>query len=326
MVSFSVIIITHGREEQLMKCLDSLQPPVSHWQLIILGNGVELSSVIKDKALSLTANFTELHSEVQLTPGKARNLALLSADQDWIYFIDDDAHVLPGYWDIVLPLLCESKIDVLGGPDSPAKGMGSLAMSLAITLSSPFCTGMTFARHKGLGQKLQAADEEKLTSCNLWVRRSEVSDVTFPEDYLRAEETLFLQKLKMNGLGMYYHPKLKVGHFRRKRLSELFRPTFYAGFYRSKLMRDSKASDDVAFWLPSFFVLLHLLIFLDPVSFWSLVRLYLGIISFVSFGLAVRAKKFWLFPLIVFLHYFVVFMYGIGFLVERIRRKNNSKI
>lgn len=303
-----------------MKCLESLRPKVESWQLIILANGKDLTPELLARAESLTPLFSLLQSDIQLTPGKARNLAMESVQGEWIFFLDDDAFILPGYWDIIEPLLWDTKIDVVGGPDSPAGGMNALSLSLAMTLSSPFCTGSTFSRHKSFGKKLQFADEEKLTSCNLWVRTSSLDGTTFPEDYIRAEETIFLQKLKKLGKGMFYHPKLKVAHFRRSRFKQLWRPSFYAGFYRSRLMKEKLKKGNEAFWLPAFFVLLHLLIFIEPHSFWYLVRMYLGIIVFVSMGLAMRINKFWLFPIITFLHWFIVFMYGVGFLSERLRR------
>ena len=318
-VSFSIIIITHGREELLMKCLDSLRPNESQWQLILYANGLGLSEEILLKARALTTQFTLVQSEEQHPPGRARNLAMETAEGEWIYFIDDDAYVLPGYWDLASTLLQKPNVEVLGGPDSPAKGMSALSLSLAIALSSPFCTGTTFFRHKSLGRKLVVANEEKLTSCNLWVKRSALKDVRFPEDYIRAEETLFLQELKAQGAGVFYHPQLKVAHFRRTHFAQLWRPTFYAGVYRSRLMREKVVSGGNKFWLPSIFVLLHLTMFIDPITFWVLAQLYVGTILFVSLGLASRERKTWLFPIIAFLHYFVVFMYGVGFLVDRVR-------
>lgn len=322
MVSYSVLIITHGREELLMKCLDSLHSDSKEWQLILMANGMPLSESIIAKANSLTKHCTLLSSDIQMLPGRARNEAMKSAEGEWIFFIDDDSYVLPNYWETVFPLLENDKIDVLGGPDSAAKGMSALSFSLAIALSSPFCTGATFSRHKSLGKKLVHADEEKLTSCNLWVRRSAIAGISFPEEYKRAEENLFLQRLTAAGKGLYYHPKLKVAHFRRTSFITLFRPTYFSGYYRSRLLREKMTSGSEAFWLPSLFVLLHLLIFIEPIAFWSLVKLYVGIIFFVSFGLSVRAKKFWLFPLVGFLHYFIVFLYGIGFIAERLGVKH----
>lgn len=286
----------------------------------MLANGKDLTPELIAKAQTLTPHFTHLKSDIQMMPGKARNLAMEAVTGKWIYFVDDDAFVLPGYWDIVMPLLADPKIDVLGGPDSPAAGMSHLSLSLALTLSSPFCTGATFSRHKSFGDKLQKADEEKLTSCNLWVRRSSINGIQFPEDYIRAEETVFLQKLKAEGRGLFYHPKLKVAHFRRSQFKHLWRPTFYAGFYRSKLMKENLKKGNDAFWLPSLFVVLHVFLFLQPLIFWYLARMYASIIIFMSMGLAMKAKRFSLFPTIAFLHYFVVFMYGVGFLAERFKR------
>jgi glycosyltransferase involved in cell wall biosynthesis len=322
-VSFSVIIVTHGRTELLIKCLESLSFPNEEWQLILIANGEELTSEVQSKASLLTPNLKMITTETQLSPGKARNVGILEAESEWIFFLDDDAYLLKGYWEVAKDLLADSKIDVLGGPDSPAKGMSALSLSLALALSSPFCTGVTSSRHKSVGKNLAPADEEKLTSCNLWVRKSKLDGIIFPEDYYRAEETIFLQKLKKAGVGMYYHPRLKVAHNRRSRLKHLFKPTFYAGYYRSKLMKEKLKSGNEAFWLPALFVLLHLLIFLDQEVFWYLARMYASIVAFVSIGIAMRAKRFYLFPVITFFHYFIVFIYGTGFLYERLsgRRK-----
>lgn len=286
--------------------------------MLILANGKELPPFILEKAGSLGARLDLLSSEVLLTPGKARNLALRSAVGEWVFFIDDDAYVTPEYWPTVLPVLGDPKVDVLGGPDFPAEGMSAFSLSLAITLSSPFCTGATVARHRPSGTKMVPATEEKLTSCNLWVRRSCLEEEFFPEDYLRAEESFLLQKLKARGARMFYHPRLRVAHFRRPRFSELWRPTFFAGYYRARLSRQKLQESHGMFWLPALFVLLHLLFFIDEALFWSLARLYLGLVVFASMNVAARARRFWLFPLVAFLHYYIVFVYGLGFLAQRI--------
>jgi glycosyltransferase involved in cell wall biosynthesis len=313
---FTAIIVTHGREELLSKCLDSLRPVINNWQLILLENGDALSAELRDKARLLTDHVVFLDVAAKMQPGKARNLAMGQALGEWIFFIDDDALVIPGYWDTVLPLLKEEKIDVLGGPDAPVSGMNPLGAALAIALSSPFCTGRTSARHKAQGIKLRPANDEMLTSCNLWVRRSALGTVSFPEDYLRGEETLFLQRLAAEHRGLFYHPRLRVGHHRRSKLAQLLRPTFYAGFYRSRLMKEGPGKGNGAFWLPAIFVLLHLILFLDVPTFLYLARMYVSIILFASVAAGIEAKRPGLIPLVAFLHYFVVFVYGLGFLFE----------
>jgi len=289
--------------------------------LVLVANGKVLSQEILDKISSISNNVTILKTESQLTPGKARNLAIESCQNDWIYFLDDDAYVLPGYWDILFPLLEETKLDVLGGPDRPASGMNFFGESLAIALSSPLCSGTTFSRHKSLGKKLIEANEEKLTSCNLWIRRSSLGVHRFPEDFLRAEETVLLQDLYSNGKKMFYHPKLMVGHHRRDKLQQILRPSFLAGLYRSKTMKMGPKTSNSIFWLPSVFVLMHSIYFLDPFIFWYFARMYVGLILFMSLAITSRERKLVLFPAVAFLHYLIVFLYGVGFLVEKMRKR-----
>ena len=318
MVSFSVLIITHGREDLLSKCLDSLRPPVEKWQLVIVSNGLELSAPIIEKAKSLTSEVDILTLPGKEKPGRSRNLGMNLVRYDWTFLIDDDAYLLPRYFEIAQPLLEKDQIDVLGGPDAPAKGMNHFSEALAITLSSPFCTGPTFGRHMRKGTQLAAAGEQVLTSCNLWVRTSWLKKFPFPEDYLRTEETALLLDLEKNGARMFYHPLLQVGHHRRKSIKGLWHPTFYAGFYRSKVLRDKSVGDSMIFYLPSVFVLLHLSLFIFPEIFWLMARSYLAIVVMMSLNLGARYKRMRLFPQIVFLHYFIVFVYGVGFLKHRL--------
>jgi hypothetical protein len=162
------------------------------------------------------------------------------------------------------------------------------------------------------------ANEAMLSSCNLWIKSRLLQEVQFPEDYLRTEETALLLDLESRGARMFYHPGLGVGHHRRKNILELVRPTFYAGYYRSKVLVDKSLKNSYLFWLPTIFVLLHLVIFVSSDLFWAMARIYLGVIVMMSLNLGARRKRIGLFVQISFLHYFVVFMYGVGFLRHRL--------
>lgn len=324
MVSFSILIITQGREELLLKCLESLRPGVGNWQLILVSNGAEPSEKVVACAQSLGAELQIVHLEKCELPGRARNLGLEHVSGEWVYFIDDDAYAYPKYFEVVMPLLLQDKIDVLGGPDAPAKGMEAFSEALAITLSSPFCTGMTFGRHQSKGRKMIPTDEKSLSSCNLWIRSSLLKDKRFPEDFLRTEETALLLDLAASGARMFYHPGLIVGHFRRKNLKELLRPTFYAGLYRSKVMKEKSTKSSVLFWLPSIFVLMHLLIFVSPELFLNCARIYATMIVMMSLNIASRKRRLGLFAHVSFLHYFIVFIYGVGFLANRLGKNGHN--
>lgn len=318
MVAFSVLIITHGREELLLKCLDSLRPPSEDWQLILVANGRPLSIEITKRARSLT-NDVEILDLAQLeTPGKARNLGLNLVKHDWVFFIDDDAYVLPNYFETLLPLLHDHRIDVLGGPDTAAKDMDSFSQALAIALASPFCTGQTFGRHSRKGRHLIAAKENSLTSCNLWIRTKLLKNISFPENYLRTEETALLLDLEQRGANLFYHPDLVVAHYRRKTLKSLIHPTFFAGYFRSKVLKEKSPRGGILYWLPALFVMLHFLILIYPPLFWMLMRMYLGLVVMMSLNMASRSRKIQLFGHVTVLHYVIVFFYGLGFLSHRL--------
>jgi glycosyltransferase involved in cell wall biosynthesis len=325
-VSFSVLIITHGREDLLSKCLASLQPQGVEWQLILVANGAPLTEEIIQRAKILTPDFNLINLDSKETPGKARNIGLASAKYEWIFLIDDDAYVTANYFNIVFPLLARENIDILGGPDAPAKGMVSFSEALAITLASPFCTGMTFARHTSHGKEMVRASEEKITSSNLWIRKSILINNSFPEEYLTGEESALLLNVEKKGARIFYHPGLVVRRFRCKNLKALFTPTFNAGFFRSKLLRQQSGTKSWMFWLPTIFVILHFTIFFAPDLFWMLTRLYLGIILMMSLNLAARRNKIKLFFYIAFLHYFIVMTYGLGFLFNRMGRSYHKSL
>jgi hypothetical protein len=42
------------------------------------------------------------------------------------------------------------------------------------------------------------------------------------------------------------------------------------------------------------------------------------VVLFISMGLSSRRNHFFHFPMVAFLHYFIVFLYGTGFILERV--------
>lgn len=326
MVSFSVLIITHGREDLLLKCLDSLRPPIEKWQLILVTNGEPLSQKVMDLAHTLTSEVDIVNLEKTQTPGCARNAGIELVRYEWVYFIDENAYVYPKYFEVVLPLLSQERTQVLGGPKVPAKGMDNFSQALAITLASPFCTGKSYGRHQPKGKKLIPSKEENLTSGNLWIRTHLLKEVTFPENYFSREETALLADLTQRGVHMFYHPGLLVAHFRRETLSSLWRTSFNAGFYRSKLMREKVTKGMGLYWLPALLVLLHFLCLISPTLVLSMGRIYLGLIVMMSLNLAARKQRIGLFLHIAFLHYFIVLVYGVGFLANRLGLRENKQL
>ncbi len=322
MVSFSLILLSEGREELLLKCLESLNLPTQDWQLVIVSNGHALSEKVMGKARTLSheTEFVQLpHVE---TPGKAKNVGLQYVKYDWTFFLDEDCYVLPRYFEIILPLLSLEKIDVLGGPEIAAKGANKFSQALAMTLASPFCSGPSFARYTSKGRHLIPCGEESLSSSNLWARTHLLKEVSFPDDDQISEGTALIHDLKQRGAHLFYHPGLLVGRYQDRNLQSVLNSVFKRGHKRSRTIKEKSINGSGLFWLAPLFVVLHLLVFLSPVLFWSLFRFYFGIIVMMSLNLGARRKKMGLFPLISIFHYLIVFAYGLGFLSQRLGFKS----
>ena len=324
MVSFSVVIISHGQEEQLQKCLGSLRPACENWQIILVGNGSPIGQANVDFARALTPDVEVVtHAEKQ-TMGKARNAGIALVKHEWIYFVDESAYLSPKYFEHVVPFLNQERIEILGGPEVFAKAMNGFSQAFAITLGSPFCSGKSFSRHQPKGRSLIPATEEMLTSANLWIRTHLVREVVFAEEYRHKEDTAFLVDLANHGAKMFYYPSLIVARFKEVTLKDVWRDTFDSGFYRSAFMKEKTNAGSFSFWLPALFVLSHLLVFVAPHAAWLFARIYLGLVVMMSLNLAARKQKLPLFLSISFLHYFIVFVYGLGFLSNRLGMKASS--
>lgn len=324
MVSFSVVIISHGQEEQLQKCLGSLRPGTDNWQIIIVANGAVVSESSLSFARSLTSDVEVVSFEEKQTMGKARNAGIALVKHEWIYFVDESAYLSPKYFEHIIPFLKQDRIEILGGPEVFAKAMNGFSQAFAITLGSPFCSGKSFTRHQPKGRQLIPATEEMLTSANLWIRTHLVREVIFAESYEHKEDTAFLVDLANHGAKMFYFPSLIVARFHEVTLKDVWRETFDSGFYRSAFMKEKANAGSFSFWLPALFVLSHLLVIVSPTAAWLFARIYIGLVVMMSLNLAARKQKLPLFLQISFLHYFIVFVYGLGFLSNRLGLKTNS--
>jgi len=317
-LKFSLLIITHGREELLSKCLNSLQIEQEDWQLIIVANGQKLSDQLLTLAKGICQDFTLIDLDETQLPGKARNKALESIKYDWVFLLDDDAYLSKDYFNKAHSRISKQNLDVLGGPDTPAANMETFALSLGLTLSSPFCTGLTHNRHHPGKGAVKRVSEESLSSCNLWIKKDLLLKVKFPDSFARAEETMLLLNLKKMGTIFYFDPQLFVFHHRRTKLKDLLRPTFNSGYYRSKAMKNQKGLASSLYWLPAIFVLLHLTCLWNPLAFFEMAKFYIVLVAAMTILIVQKARRPSLFLRVFYLHYVIVFLYGLGFLLERI--------
>lgn len=309
----SVLIITRERVELLQKCLSSLlgqRAPVP-LQVVVVINGEDLAT---RELLQKFPTVEVLSLPEPLPPGAARNRGLAALKGEWTFFIDDDAQVPPGYfeyWHKTVRALPNAQ--VIGGPDSSPPESTGVSRAVSIALSSPLCTGATHRRHRPRGLKAVAATEAILTSCNLWVKTHWWKrGIQFPDDYRRGEETVVLQHILKQTPEMWWVPGLLVWHERRKNLAALTKASWGGGFHRARVL--SQQGGPMWFWFAPLFVGLHLTAVAMPPLFEFLAILWLVVVAAVSLFLCLEVRQLKLWPLVVFLHWGILFSYGVGFL------------
>ncbi len=309
----SVLIITRERTQLLQKCLASLrgQRLTPALQIVVVVNGEDAQS---STLLAEMSDVEVISLKEPLPPGAARNRGLSLLKGEWTFFIDDDAQVPPGYFEYWhKTILALPNAQVIGGPDSSPPDSLGLSRAVSIALSSPLCTGATHLRHRARGLKARPATETILTSCNLWVRTIWWKrGIKFPEDFRRGEETVVLQEIRKQSPEMWWVPSLTVWHERRKSVSALARASWGGGFHRARIL--SQEGGPLWFWFAPLFVILHLSLVAMPPFFEFLAILWLVLVSAVSLLLCFEVRQLRLWPVVVFLHWGILFSYGVGFL------------
>jgi glycosyltransferase involved in cell wall biosynthesis len=307
MSEVTVIIISQGRTTYLSKCLESLKNLGEiPYHLIICSNGEIDPKVLNDQTRVLVKTNSSI--------GELKNLALKEAHGEWILVLNENSYLHRQYGENVKPILENSKIDVFGGPIVGAREESFFKRAMGVTLSSPLCSGVSFARYRSLGKRMMVADDEKLSGQHIWFRRRVLEGNAFEEKFVLSDEILLIKKLKKEGFGVFYHPKLVAWTYFDLKLKDFFT----RGHVRSEIVSSKESSHGEVFWLPLFFVLGHLVLLIDQNLFLHLAQLYLGVVGFVSIGLSLRIGMVWLSPIILVFHYIFVMTYGLGFLTQRL--------
>ena len=251
----SVIIVTARRKDLLERCLQSIYSEFKNinYEIILIFNG-DLSY---EKNYPENSIITKIICSKEIFPSAARNLGIRKARYENIFFIDDDAFLPSGYFQTLIGVKDWS---VLGGPDLPPKDSSPTQILISEVQSSIFCMGTTRHRHSQILQSPTYADESMLSLCNLWIKKSLLTDDNlFPNFLFRSEENYWLKKQTQSNI--VYHPSLFVFHQRKESIARLLQTIKLSGFYRSKNFIKKPNFHELVYFTPvlSLFILFFLL-------------------------------------------------------------------
>lgn len=256
----SVVLITHNRLELLKRCLESVARELPHAEILITLNGEDQESE------AWLRNQPELSYEKieRTTPARARNLTIERSSGDWVGFLDDDVVLPNGYGACLDELLGRTTCGVVGGPDATPPDASRWEQALGKALASPLSTSQTRLRHSQDSRMNDSVDESVLILCNLWVKREDLGEKPFPENYWRNEENIMLTRMSLNNVCMTWSPKLYVYHKRKSGPLDLYRAVSSSGQHRLLSFYDFPQTLDLRYFMPlaflSYLVVLPLLL------------------------------------------------------------------
>jgi succinoglycan biosynthesis protein ExoA len=245
-------------------------------------------------------------------PSVQRNTALRAAAGEIIYFLDDDAIVLPGNLRRAVAQFTSAEVKMVGGPSLCPPDAPGLEQAFALTMGAWLAFFSSCARYRKVG-KPRATSEKELILCNLLARREALLDLGgFNEKLYPNEENALMDELQKRGGKLLYDPALMVYRRPRPTLRAFGRMLMNYGRGRAEQVRLHPTLRSAPNFVPPLFCLfLALLPFLPFVCWWVLAA-YGAAVLIQALAVTPLKKLHW-FPIIAGLICASHICYGLGF-------------
>ncbi len=273
----SLVIATFDRPRLLERSIQSALAALAHagvsdFEILVGVNGPDPRSRAVLEGLSAPA-LKSFYFDRKFTPAGCRNRLIPHARGEWIYFLDDDAYVDRAFFKTWEKSPLRESCAAVGGPNLNPPSSNLFQDVTTWTLESRFATYFSFARYRGSGSA-RFCSEESLILCNLFVRKSALSEHSFLEELKCAEENWLLQDVERGRGRLGYDPDLAVWHERRPDLAAFARQVYKYGFGRGQIFRRRASGLRLAHLIPSLCLMYALLVpgllWLAPSILWLL--------------------------------------------------------
>ncbi|MBI4976379.1 MAG: glycosyltransferase [Spirochaetes bacterium] len=270
-------------------------------------------------------------------PSAQRNACIRKAKGDIIYFIDNDSEVTPGNIMHAVELFArDPKIAVIGGPNVAKSSDSALQKAFSAALTSPFGAGPVANRYRTSGGIRETTDRE-LILCNLFVRRSVLmKEGLFKEDFYPNEENELMDRLRVAGYKLYYHPDIIVHRSPRATMASFIKMLLNYGRGRFQQLAHAPRIQNATFLIPAFFVLYlasfaavpfipvamsFKLLYCIPLMLWALLAVVASILTRATL---LRTRH--ILTMMPMLFFVIHFFYGVGIFYGVIRYAFRKKI
>jgi glycosyltransferase involved in cell wall biosynthesis len=209
-------------------------------------------------------------------PGAARNHALQFARGEIIVFLDDDIECFQNIFKIAKELFLNTEIAAAGGPNYTPPQSSFWARASGYAYAARAVTGPTQSRY-ALNRRISSATEHDLILCNLFVRKSAISRLGFPKNFVSNEENYLLQQLASSGEKLVADPGLAVYHDRRPNFYGLWEQAMKYGTGRAQNILANPDSFSGKYFLPMAVALWLVACFIFPILWWGMAAYSLAV-------------------------------------------------
>ncbi|GAO28660.1 glycosyltransferase [Geofilum rubicundum] len=314
MPTFSIIIPVYNRPDELKELLDSVAGQICRdFEVIIVEDGSEMKSEQLTFQYKQQFHINYLYQTNQ-GPGPARNTGAQQAKGRWLIFLDSDCILPNDYLNIISQEVDCEEFDCFGGPDRPHPDFNTIQKAIGYAMSSVLTTG-------GIRGAKENLDIFYPRSYNLGVRNSVFNSLKGFTNMRFGEDLDFSMRLLKKGYSTRLIKKAFVFHKRRNNFRSFFKQVYNSGIARINLEIRHKGTLKPVHWIPSLFVLGHILIvigaFFNP--WFLLLLMFIPTVLFFHAHHVTKELKtaFWAVPAA----FTQTFGYGLGFFEAVISRK-----
>ncbi|MDG5800090.1 glycosyltransferase [Marinilabiliaceae bacterium ANBcel2] len=314
MPEFSFIIPVYNRAEEVDELLQTIIEQTSkNFEVIIVEDGSEetCEHIIQKHENKATIKYIVQNNS---GPGSARNNGAKKARGCWLIFLDSDCLLPRNYLDIVKAEVDCEEFDGFGGPDKAHPAFNRIQQAIGYAMSSVITTG-------GIRGAKEQFDLFYPRSYNMGVRNSVFNALEGFSDMRFGEDLDFSMRLIKKGYSTRLIKEGFVFHKRRNNFRSFFKQVYNSGIARINLEMRHKGTTKLVHWLPSLFILSHILIFLIAFAYpWILLLLIITpAIIYVHANKTLKNKTSALWA--VAAAYVQTVGYGLGFLEGIIVRR-----
>jgi cellulose synthase/poly-beta-1,6-N-acetylglucosamine synthase-like glycosyltransferase len=156
-------------------------------------------------------------------PSRQRNMAAGEATGDILYFLDDDALVVPDALKRLAACFADQNVAAVGGPSLTPLSDSVFQRSIGWALASAFGGGAVRNRYRSVGL-LRDSDDRELILCNLAFRREVyLSFRGLDERLYPNEENELIDRLLQSGVRLLHDPGMFVRRSQRPTLAAFIR-------------------------------------------------------------------------------------------------------